>query len=833
MRPRTFFFSRWLDSLQIYWNQMMNSSRIPVRVPIILGFSLALIAVSAIGFMAYSNLTRLTTELKRANEPSKYLVDLSEVISDVSNAESSVRVYMFTLRNKDLEDYYLGARTFGKKVKNLHLYIEDDTLLAIRTDSLRVHLERKYNTLTKLVEAVGGSGVKTLFGQLADRINDTVIARQPEAAFFKQLFSGDSLNPAYKEEGLQDTLSGSRLIETLAAINKAEAQQQRELRQQILKISAEDQAIMARILSLESRLKYERNRQMLDRSNEAQSKAFEATQFIGVFTVFMLILCLFLLIFIVDYLDRNRLLQIRLEEEKARAEKLAKAKEEFLANMSHEIRTPMNAVIGFAEQLAGTALSGQQNQLLEPIRYSAQYLLALINDILDYSKLDSGNLRLEAIGFRLPELMDELLMTFGRSAREKGIRLVADSGSHLPEVLIGDPLRLRQMLFNLVSNALKFTHAGEVRITATQAPGAAPGTILFTVQDTGIGIAPDKIDRIFSEFMQADSSITRKYGGSGLGLSITQKLARMHGGDVRLTSQPGQGTTATLTVPFRIGRAEDLEITPPDAAQGSYRSLRGLHMILADDEPYNRQLIQVILQKWGVTFEAVENGRQLLDRIKAVPDQFQAVLMDLQMPEMDGMEATRQIRAMGLSLPIVALTATSTQREIAEALEAGMDGHLLKPFREQALYSLLTRLLGAEEPDAQDHPDLPQPPAPELPADRPYNLDELARLANHDTTFMLNLLGMFATRTPEHLRAMVQAQQAQDWDHLSMAAHRLIPQARHLGLHDWVARLKTVELQAQHREKLDELPALVADIVAEGQAILDLLTQDMEALRAR
>ncbi|MEM9987743.1 MAG: ATP-binding protein, partial [Bacteroidota bacterium] len=361
--------------------------------------------------------------------------------------------------------------------------------------------------------------------------------------------------------------------------------------------------------------------------------------------------------------------------------------------MSHEIRTPMNAVIGFADQLHSTTLNRQQHRLLDPLRHSAGYLLALINDVLDYSKLESGDFPLEKVGLSPKDILKETEETFFEQAKAKGLALKCMADPNLPPVVLGDPLRLKQMLFNLMSNALKFTESGSVVLRASRQPHsvATMAKLQFEVKDTGIGIPLEKQENIFSKFIQADTSTTRRYGGTGLGLAITKRLAEIQEGELTLVSEVGRGTTVTLVLPQQLGTEQDLlpdlSESPLDAA-----TLAGRSVLLVDDELYNRELAQYVLNKWKVKVKSVESGVKALMHLER-GEPVDLILMDLQMPNKDGFETTRLIREkLGLrDIPILAMTATSTPSEIQRAYAVGMNAHLLKPFRESDLLGLMLR----------------------------------------------------------------------------------------------------------------------------------------------
>ncbi|MFN3931763.1 MAG: response regulator [Brevundimonas sp.] len=373
------------------------------------------------------------------------------------------------------------------------------------------------------------------------------------------------------------------------------------------------------------------------------------------------------------------------------------AKSQFLANMSHEIRTPLNGVIGVAQALANTELSMQQAEMLDLIQSSGRTLQVLLSDILDLARVESGRLELSEEAFDLGRAVREAAQLYETSAQEKGLQFFVEISAGADCWIAGDVVRLKQILTNLVSNAVKFTSEGFVSLTAAPGPDrdGAP-TLRFSVEDTGIGFDCHTRERLFSRFEQADGAITRKFGGSGLGLAISRQLAEMMGGDLDCESEPGGGSAFLLTVPFKAAVAPTKSSGAPDEDEAGDRA--GVRVLLADDHPVNRRVVEMILGQAGVSITSVEDGAQAVQALRDAD--YDLVLMDMQMPVMDGLTATRQIRlheaAMGLGrTPIVMLTANALAEHIAAAEAAGADLHLAKPFDAAELLNLVATLPAA------------------------------------------------------------------------------------------------------------------------------------------
>ena len=495
------------------------------------------------------------------------------------------------------------------------------------------------------------------------------------------------------------------------------------------------------------------------------------------------------------------------EDAKRKAETAMQAKQQFLSNMSHEIRTPMNAIIGFTKVILKTDISAKQKEYLSAIKLSGDALIVLINDILDLAKVDAGKMYFEQIPFKLALSMSAMLHLFETKIQEKNLLLEMEFDSKIPEVLLGDPVRLHQIIINLVSNAVKFTSEGKITVDVRMAEEDKEYiTIEFTVTDTGIGIPSDKMEKIFENFQQASSGTSRLYGGTGLGLAIVKQLVESQGGIISVKSNPGEGSVFSFTLSFKkTNEAAELESEiDPD----SYREdtgVKNIRVLVAEDIPLNQLLMKTLLDDFGFDLDMADNGKIAIEKLQSKT--YDIILMDLQMPEMNGFEATDYIRnTLNSKIPIIALTADVTTADLEKCKAVGMNDYLAKPIDEKLLFNKIVGLV--------KKPQLPNRVKSIGNGNghkiRCTDMTYLQQHTKSNPKLMMEMISLYLEQTPPLVSAMNQGLQDKDWDILYAAVHKMIPSFSIMGIStEYENMAKQIQEFARTKDQAVELPGIV------------------------
>ncbi|MEO8852530.1 MAG: ATP-binding protein, partial [Ginsengibacter sp.] len=551
---------------------------------------------------------------------------------------------------------------------------------------------------------------------------DTLVQRK--VLFSKQILDTFHFKGKYAAENMFNSLYGARLTDSI--------------------IKTLDKIVSTR-------------KKHFDDANIAIKKGSQkAQQFITMLIAFVLIGFAVLFWFIINTMRRqgNLIHQLNISEKKTRDSSLVK--EKFLANMSHEIRTPINAILGFTNLLQRKKLDKESKEHVETIQKSGEGLLTIINDILDLSKIEAGMMRIESTPFSIRGLVHSVETMFVGKTREKGLEFSTSIDTTMPDILNGDATRLTQMLVNLIGNAIKFTNNGSIAVRITNE--GIKDTIVdtgITITDTGIGIEPEKIEKMFERFQQADDAATRKYGGTGLGLAIVNDLIQLQKGSIKVQSEPGKGTNFRVIIPYKIATV-DMGMRNLDELNVS--SFADVKILVAEDNEINQSLIKYLFKSWNLAYDLARNGKEAVELLQTKT--YNLVLMDIQMPEMDGYTATGEIRhRLKLDIPIIAMTAHAFAGEREKCLSYGMSEYISKPIRERHLHDLLNQFIqktNSVQPQKKRVEEL-------VPgAYRYINLDYMNEISEGNKEYEKTVTEQFIEAIPRALAALEIARENKD-----------------------------------------------------------------------
>lgn len=678
----------------------------------------AIVVVQALvllmAYRTFSNLNTVTGFVGRPDHGSAALALLRSILTDLSSAERNAKSYYLTRKEEYLSDYFSISEILGEKADRLDSAGWSNPNERMYSDSIIRLVEKQLGVFNRLIELENNERVTEELDMITKRINGmrehpvpnsavplTVKETQEKQGFFSRVFGRKKAKPA------ADTVAGSsppvgapqlaeikRELKTqVVKAGQAQVEGLKKLKSAELELMRDNIRYSERILFFQGEI--ERNERYLlkNRNKEAAALAAETQDLLTGFGVTIMVMLMLTGVITVMYILQSRQKRRTLRKQKLIAEEHARARLSFLANMSHEIRTPLNSIVGFIDQVLQTDLDEGRKDQLTIAKKSSEHLMHVINNVLDSARMEVGKFTFQKISFSPDEVIRDVVRSMEVIARPKQLRLEYVCETPLPEYIIGDPHRLKQILYNLIGNALKFTSAGFVKVTTA----CENRQLLLEIRDSGAGIPKNKLGEIFKEFEQ--SHIAHSATGSGLGLYITRTLVRQQGGSIHIRSKEGQGTTVSIALPFE--RSENEKAAEPilSRTEKPAMALEGRRVLIVDDEQFNRMLLIAILRKNGLLFEEASGGNEAIATMEK--SDFDVVLMDLRMPGMTGFEATMAIRKMTDSrkaaVPVIALTAGLASEKMDKAKQAGMNDFISKPYRESELLEKIAALLGEKK----------------------------------------------------------------------------------------------------------------------------------------
>ena len=788
--------------------------KISVQIKIGLLMILAVVLLSATGYLSYRNLSSIVTSIQLDLKPDLRILSIREISMDLEKAQNSIRIYTSTLNTLDLKLYYAIISNIDGKVSRLRSECLTDSLVLQQTDTISKLIEKNIVIWNQILYLYNNHTVVEDLKQLSDRLDSSSLeASKTEKNILKRVFSSTNKNRLNEKE----IISNLKEIEQQDSITKERLM----MRESTLAVTSSE--IKEQFYDLITKIENEISGIINAKALAANKLAARTYIWLAMFSVSGTLLAILVMLIIVRYVRKTHVYQIALQTSKDEAEKLARTKELFMANMSHEIRTPVTAISGFTEQLLHEPLDENINRTLKIIKSSSDHLAKIINDILDFAKLQNGRLSLEKVHFTIAQILEDVFALFERNALRNNTSLTYSISPETPYVLLGDPYRLKQIMINLVSNSVKFTKNGMVNLSVDCIKKESSEIeLVIEVTDTGIGIEESKIDFIFEDFTQEEMSTTRKYGGTGLGLSIVKKLIELQSGTIVCVSRKNHGTTITCNIPYQTGDEKLVrkEVNPPLYIP---EEIRNLKILIVDDEEYNRLLFKTILDRWKVSNHEVANGMEALEILKS--DRFDLLFMDARMPGIDGLKATRFIRdEMNITeseMPVICISAASVKEDWQKYRQAGMNAVLPKPFTEETLLTTILSVIKDYEPVTNVEP-INEEKIKSTSPDK-INLDNLYHISGGDEKFVKQMLVSFIDSTKKGLDEMQEAVKSGRVDSVADLAHKMLPPCKHIGASDLCNLLRKIEENIKKKVEPQALEKLLEETILEFEVVSGLI----------
>lgn len=796
-------------------------SKIPLQFKIGFLMFLAVVVLSATGYLSYLNLSSVVSSISVDTKPDQRLLSIREISMELGKAENSIRLFTLTNDPKVLRPYYSIISDIDDKIDKLRSECPDDTIMLLQVDTISTLIERNIVIWNQMLSLNPNQQVMENLEELSELIDSVAVNNQQQKkGILRRVFGRDR----------RIDLSEQELIDNISRIEQMDQEIKEKLLARERRLAVTSSEIQDRFYDLISKMEKEVSVSLEGKASNANVLAARTYRWLAMFTICGTLLAIAVVFIIIRYVRKSNAYQIALSKSRDEAEKLVKMKEMFMANMSHEIRTPVTAISGFTEQLMHDPLNDKSLNTLKIIKSSSDHLVAIINDILDFSKLQDGKVVLEKIHFPVKKILEDVYVLFESDAvkNRTELRYFLDPGC--PEILIGDPYRLKQILINLVSNSVKFTFDGKILYSikcSFKEPGATD--ILIEVSDTGIGIDEGKLQYIFEDFTQAEMSTARRYGGTGLGLSIVKKLVDLHNGSIECKSSRNQGTRITCKMTLGIGDGKQL-MQDTEPRLKIPEEIPGLKILVVDDEEYNRLLFKTILERWGVDCQLAANGMEAIAFVKA--QKYDLLFMDIRMPGIDGLKVTHFIRnELGINpaeMPVVCITAASEKDMREKYTESGMDHFLSKPFTEAKLAEVIISALGYKQKTGKE--EVVKPEGKGSAMSEKIDLKNLYHISGGDKQFVKQMLVTFVETTEKGLGEIREAYLSGHWQAMADLSHKLLPPCRHLGAAELSGLLGEIEGKAGNKTDIDHIGELIQKAEKEFSSIRSLVREHIKKI---
>ena len=765
---------------------------------------------------------KISTTIETVNiqvNPDSRLQLMKSLSGVLTEAENNLYSFSLTKDKAYLDDFYKSIRNSEKKLNQLKNACADDPVFKRYADTLEVLVLEKHKILDSLMLVQNQYRVNEALDIVQEKLDEVSVIDnpQPEVKKPRNLRLFKRKTPAKVEN---TNLKLSYIKKELEEIKELEGNKEITNNSIELNLIQYDKIIMRRIAGILDRLEKKERLDIARRTRIAREAAKDAKEITLIFSIFCSLLLLLIFYTMVKYIVKNNEYRKILRKAKEESDELAAAKVRFLSNMSHELRTPLNSIIGFTDLLTqpdSKLTDEQKKEKLGIIQKSAQLLLKLLNNILDHTKLQANKIEFEKEDFDAVLAVKEVSEILEESARVKNNKLVL----HVPVDSLyvkGDAFKLKQILLNLVGNAIKFTQDGTIGVTLGFMEQDESYLLSLVISDTGIGIAADRLEHIFNEFEQESASTSKQYGGTGLGLNITKTLVELQGGAIIVESEKGKGTTFKLHIPFEKG-AESIPYVAAVQPEIDIAGLvKGKKILVVDDEPYNRKLLISLLQAYDLDVIEAADGEEAIDLAKTEkPD---LILMDIRMPKMNGIDATKRIKAMrNGGIPIVALSAGSMDDD--KNTNFIFDAILSKPFKNEHLLAVIRKLI-TKEPDPELHRILSEE-TPDAANGKPYDLASLRMLSQGNEPFFYEMIDLFVRTSKEGIAQMQNHLEEEDFYAISQIAHRISAPCKHLAANKMYEILKLIENYKKNAFSREDLNFLIQKLKKHTKQLIKML----------
>ena len=769
--------------------------KVKIEIPIVL-LTVAMLALLALsGNQVYKSLSEIVDSMLTETRPDNKLILVKEIDAKLNEVENTVKLFSLSENRTYLDNYYALNNTLESQLTDLQNYAVSDSAKQYAIDSLITLAQQKIviwrNILTLHLSKENEDEAFNQYFETLDTVmvvQDTIRFEEPEkVGFFKRVFGKKAEPP--KPVIVDRTIEKQTLREEMKQLEA-------ELKKRNRAISSKEAALMQSNLdvslaltTLISKLELQEQQQLLQKTRDAEELALETYKRVGLFALSVVLLILLVLLLFFRDLRKSRSYQEALQQAKTQAENLARTKALFVATVSHEMRTPVNAIFGLAEQLLQQPHDARTQKDLKVIFESTKHLTDLVNDTFDFTRIENRHLQLKPQHFVLNETLDKVYIYNKESAADKGLKFDVESNFEKDIVLYGDEGRFKQIINNLATNAIKFTDRGSVKIKIDLAEKKELIDLIIKVSDSGIGIAKENLDNIFEDFVQLETDVNKKAGGTGLGLYIVKKLVDLLGGKISVESELSKGTSFTVKLTFDKGDPKQVQTIGKSFP--APEKLLSNKVLIVDDEAFNRHLLKTIFGKWKIEFDEVENGKQALELSRTID--YALILMDIRMPEMNGEEAAFKIKKSGSNSRIIALSANTSKTEAADTVNEAFDGFLGKPFNEAALYTAIVETMQASAGSIKTKEG-------SLP-----DLSELERMSNGDPHFLNDMITLFIQSSATSLKAMDDNLKNKNYQAIADLAHKLAAPVKYMNLIDLYDHVKALQKMAENNPEPDAL----------------------------